>query len=213
MKFDFSKIDDFDRHINLSIPDYASLTDTFRHLALRYHDPALRLTDLGCSTGSFLHSLTDINQLCLYGVDSIKFDGMKNNFNFWLGDAEHYFHTHKNVNHGVIVSMFFLQFLTSTKREKVLSQIAHHVANGSTFLIAEKVYLPEVKLHQTISRLHIQNKRNNFNDKDILDKEKDMESSMHCKTSDELEEELWKLGKYYKVWQSYNFMGYIVTGE
>ena len=212
MKFDFSKIEDFDSHINLSIPDYKSLADTFKHLAVRYHDPELRLLDIGCSTGSFLHSLKDISQQCLYGVDSIKFDKLKNNFNLWVGDAEDYLDLHKSTQHGVIVSMFFLQFLTETKRKRMLSQIAGQVSRGSTFLIAEKVYLPEVKLHQTISRLHIQNKRENFKDEDILNKEKEMESSMRCKTSDELEEELFALGRYYKVWQSYNFMGFTVRG-
>ena len=77
-------------------------------------------------------------------------------------------------------------------------------------LIAEKVYLTDPVLQQIIHNLHIQEKRKGFSDKEILDKDIQLSHSMFCKTETELEKELRKIGKVSKVWQSYNFMGYVV---
>ena len=77
-------------------------------------------------------------------------------------------------------------------------------------MIAEKVYLNDPHLQQSIHRLHIQEKRKGFSDEQILDKDLELSNSMFCKTEMELQEELKALGKVSKVWQSYNFMGYVV---
>ena len=212
MKFDFSKIKNFDNHIKLSIPDYDSLSNIFKHLALRYADTSQPIVDLGCSTGRFLLSLKDHTDQLLMGVDEIS-THMPNdvdNVKFIDIDANQFFRVNRNQQFSVIVSMFFLQFLNKQTRRSVLEYIEEQVRGGATLLISEKVYLPDVKLHQAISRLHIQNKREKFSDTEILDKEKAMEDSMFCVVSTELENELKQMGKVSKVWQSYNFMGYVV---
>ena len=196
MKFDFSKIQNFDNHIKLSIPDYDSLSNIFKHLALRYADTSQPIVDLGCSMG-----VDEISTHMPNDVDNVKFIDI---------DANQFFRVNRNQQFSVIVSMFFLQFLNKQTRRSVLEYIEEQVRGGATLLISEKVYLPDVKLHQAISRLHIQNKREKFSDTEILDKEKAMEDSMFCVVSTELENKLKQMGKVSKVWQSYNFMGYVV---
>ena len=66
------------------------------------------------------------------------------------------------------------------------------------------------RLQNLIHRLHNQNKSEGFTDKEILDKDRQLAISMFCQTEYELEAELKALGKVNKVWQSYNFMGYVI---
>ena len=77
-------------------------------------------------------------------------------------------------------------------------------------LVAEKVFLEDSRLQSLIHRLHIQEKRKGFTEKEILDKDLQLSVSMFCKQESELEGELKTLGSVTKVWQSYNFMGYVV---
>jgi len=107
--------------------------------------------------------------------------------------------------------MFFLQFLRPTKRRNVLSQIKKRIDAGAIFLISEKVFFDDTMLHELISRMHVQMKRKSFEDKEILDKENEMNNFMFCRSQINLEKELQDLGAWYKVWQSYNFSGYVVT--
>ena len=107
--------------------------------------------------------------------------------------------------------MFTLQFLGVAKRKRVLHSLEHLVGfHGATLLIAEKVYLNDPKLQMLIHRMHISEKRKNFTDKDILDKDTKLSVSMFCKTETEIEKELMQIGNVSKVWQSYNFMGFVV---
>ena len=77
-------------------------------------------------------------------------------------------------------------------------------------MISEKVFLEDSRLQSLIHRLHIQEKRKGFTEKEILDKDLQLSVSMFCKQESELEAELKQLGAVTKVWQSYNFMGYVV---
>jgi|TARA_R100000734_G_C3291231_1_gene83047 tRNA (cmo5U34)-methyltransferase len=210
MKFDFSKIKDFDRHIELSIPNLSTLDSIFRQVTHQYAHPESRVIDFGCSTGRFLDSLTKLEGCDYVGVDEIEMNNQAH-YPFWKGDIEDFFSCAVwNTNISVMISMFFLQFLGNVKRKRVMKLFKQHIDNGAVLLIAEKVYLTDPVLQQTIHNLHIQEKRKGFSDKEILDKDIQLSHSMFCKTETELEKELRKIGKVSKVWQSYNFMGYVV---
>lgn len=106
--------------------------------------------------------------------------------------------------------MFFLQFLGNKERKKVLQTIKKHIDSGAILLVAEKVYINDTRIQTLLHRMHVQAKRENFSDKEILDKDNQLSISMFCKTESELMKELNKLGKVTPVWQSYNFLGYCV---
>ena len=101
-----------------------------------------------------------------------------------------------------------LQFLGNAKRKRVLNQLKHYIDRGTQVLLSEKVYLSDSQLQTLIHRLHIQEKRKGFTDKEILDKDDQLSVSMYCKSEHELDVELNDIGFPTKVWQSYNFMGY-----
>ena len=77
-------------------------------------------------------------------------------------------------------------------------------------MISEKIFLNDPVLQTLIHRMHIQEKRKSFTDKEILDKDIQLSTSMFCKTEKELVQELTQIGSVVKVWQSYNFVGYVV---
>jgi len=213
MKFDFKKIKDFDEHIELSIPNLSTLDVIFKQIAHEYAQPESTVVDIGCSTGRFLSSLNQIDKCKYVGIDEIHMKTRKKGFTFFQGDVEDYFMQHESNNHdniSVLISMFFLQFCGHTKRKRLLSAFKNYIDAGAILLIAEKVYLNDPHLQQSIHRLHIQEKRKGFSDEQILNKDLELSNSMFCKTEMELQDELRALGNLSKIWQSYNFMGYVV---
>lgn len=200
--FRFESIKNFDEHIDLSIPNYCSLRNIFKAFTLEYSSAGGKVVDIGCSTGSFLSSLPKRDGVNLVGIDVVDILEDKD-LDFHLCSAHEYLETATDVD--VIISMFTLQFMNKRDRKKTVDLIEHHVKNGATALIAEKVLLPS-RIDSVLKRQHIQAKREHFSDADILDKEADLFGSMQCVEIHQLESELVNP---YKVWQSYNFVGYV----
>ena len=219
-RFNFNNLMDFDKHIELSIPNLNTLDSIFKNITHENAQPESIVLDLGCSTGRFISNLSKIKDCRYIGIDEIDMTTRKKDFEFIKGDVEKdYFQGNTSIaynpkDHGdhisVLVSMFFLQFLGQKKRARIVKIMKDIVDKGGVILLAEKVHLDDTKIQQSLHRLHIQEKRKNFTDKEILEKDLQLSISMFCKTENELQEELNYIGKATKVWQSYNFMGYVI---
>ena len=208
--FDFNKVKDFDMHIRLSIPNYEQLFNTFSSLTSIYSEPDSCVIDYGCSTGKLLIEIQKKKDCQYFGVDeSSLIPAIYSGINFVKQDAITF---GKNVkcNVSVIISMFFLQFLSKLKRKEMLTIMRKQVEAGAILLVSEKIMLPDNKIDNIISRLHIAEKRNNFSDKEILDKDIQLLDSMYILEETELVRELSSIGNVIKIWQSYNFVGYVV---
>jgi trans-aconitate methyltransferase len=210
--FDFNKIEDFDSHIHLSIPSYDQLFSLFLELVTIYSHNVTTVIDYGCSTGKFLSSLPKRNDCRYIGIDNSNLipNSFSDNLIFIQEDATTETTTSQMLNNCVIVSMFFLQFLTPKKRAIMLSKFRQAVNNGGVLLIAEKVILDDPYLESIMGRLFLSEKRGKFTDTQILDKDKQLVYSMFCKTKQNLIQELNEIGSVTQVWQSYNFMGFVV---
>lgn len=212
--FDFSKVDNFDKHINMSIPHYDTLIKNFSGLINYYSQFDSTVLDLGCSTGSLLGSLQKKDSCNYIGVDKIHFkenNASQKDWSFVQDDIESFLSSNIFKNFSVISSVFTLQFLPRQKRNNVLNYIKQHIEKDTVFLISEKVYLKDTILQTLIHKLHLEQKRKSFNDKEILDKELQLMNSMFCLSETELYKELQTLGNVTKIWQSYNFMGFVIT--
>jgi|TARA_S200002703_G_scaffold48491_1_gene41874 tRNA (cmo5U34)-methyltransferase len=210
-RFNFNDITDFEKHIELSIPNFLTLDNIFRNITHEYAQPESTVVDLGCSTGRFLTSLNQIPTCEYMGIDTVDMEQRRDGFLFIQGDCEAVLpEIHQT---SVIVSMFFLQFLGKHQRRRVLNIIKPMLDAGGILLIAEKVFLNDSRLQQIIHKLHIQEKRKGFTDTEILDKDLKLSVSMYCKTEQELMNELNEIGVVSKVWQSFNFMGFMVAGK
>lgn len=208
--FDFNSIEDFDNHINLSIPDYNTLFKIFQSISLELLPPSGRCVDLGCSTGKFLNNLSKNVNAEFIGIDLVNMPSDKN-FQYINDDLVK---SLKNIEKtDMIISMFTLQFLGKYKRDEAISEIKRLLDNGSYLLLSEKVYFDDAKLNSILNKEHINYKRKFFTDKEILDKDYSLLGSMYCKYNWEIEKELKYLGKYQQVWQSYNFKGWVVSPE
>ena len=205
--FDFAKVGEFDKHINLSIPNYTSLCNIFLNITKEFMSAETKVVDLGCSTGKFLSSLDKIEDCEYIGIDTLDFADRKQGFKFLQKDAE----TIKDIDScSVIISMFFLQFLGEPKRKRMLKLIKEKVEKGCVLLISEKVLLEDTRIQTVLHKMHLQEKRKGFSDKEILDKDLRLGVTMYCKTQNELLEELKEIGNPTQVWQSYGFVGYVV---
>ncbi|MBT8448415.1 MAG: hypothetical protein KJO69_01915 [Gammaproteobacteria bacterium] len=209
--FDFTKIKDFDKHIEMSIPNYDGLANVFRQLANHYSDPSTLVLDIGCSTGKFLGSLERKDDMGLVGIDIVDIVDINNHILYEENEARDALEDHLDVDIvSVVISMFTLQFMSRNERKDTLEQMRKAVANGAVVLVAEKICMDDATLQTEMLQMHMEEKRKNFTDKQILDKNAELSNSMRCVTEAQLLQELYKIGLPTRVWQSYNFVGYII---
>jgi SAM-dependent methyltransferase len=209
--FDFEAISDFDKHISLSIPNYDGLCDVFRAISLENLHPQGRFVDIGCSTGSFINSIPKPSRVEFIGVDLVDIRTGKDSFSFMHQEASEYLDGIGIAD--VIVVMFTLQFAGRHNRRKIIKELVRLNKSGATILIAEKVYIDNSKLNQTLHREHIRTKRESFTDSEILEKDYQLSGSMFCKTDTEINLELGQFGEYHQIWQSYNFKAWCINGK
>src|SRR5210317_2005890 len=132
-QFDFNKIDDFDDHIQQSIPSYETLALSTKMLAEYYYQRGSNIYDLGCSTGKFLNSLeTNCNKIGYDNSNLLPFmDG------FYNVDLEGGFIVE---NASVVFSLFTMQFLRKEYRMDYLRTIYDGLNDGGALFIAEKTH-------------------------------------------------------------------------
>ena len=211
-EFNFNEIDDFDSHINLSIPSYDKLFSLFVELATIYSRNTSFVIDYGCSTGRLLKTLPERKNCKYIGIDCANLLPTESTeqCTFIKTDAVTETITQEMRKDAVVVSMFFLQFLTERNRKIMLAKMKETVSSGGVLLISEKVILNDPYLESVLARIFLNTKRGKFTDSEILTKDKELVYSMFCKTQSRLLEELEQIGNVTQVWQSYNFMGFVV---
>lgn len=209
--FDFKKVEDFDKHIAVSIPNYKGLCDVFRAISVENLPPYGEILDVGCSTGGFLEALPAHPTSRLHGVDIVDIRLEGTTFIFHQEDAATHLKGVDKVD--VVVVMFTLQFLGGKQRSELLNELVRLNRGGATILIAEKVFLKSSKINQILHKEHTRAKRLSFSDKEILDKDYQLAGTMFCRTEEEIEVELNKFGEYTQVWQSYNFKAWCIEGK
>lgn len=206
-KFNFSEIEDFDKHISLSIPDYRGLTRIFQAIVSECVHPQGVCVDVGCSTGRFISSVNGGNSTYI-GIDTIDIREYTD-FTFIKGCAVKELKKIKEAD--VICLMFTMQFMGKHKRKELIEELARLNKEGAVILIAEKIHLNSQRISSTLSREHIRTKREGFSDKEILDKDYSLLGSMFCKTEAEMREELSIFDTVDTVWQNYNFKAWCIS--
>ena len=95
-RFNFNDITDFEKHIELSIPNFLTLDNIFRNIAHEYAQPESAVVDLGCSTGRFLTSLNQIPTCEYIGIDTVDME-QSNDQCGWAGPGgAHELHVWRN---------------------------------------------------------------------------------------------------------------------
>lgn len=206
--FDFNTIDDFDRHIELSIPNYEFMVSLVKEYMEIFAEPSTNIVDIGCSTGKLIRSLDKIDA-SYHGIDTSNLlktefvDGVslvKKDIFDWTFPEKC----------SVISSIFFLQFLSPRCRRKVLDMVTKNLLAGGYFIVCEKTICDDPTIENVNTALYLQRKRDEFNDAQILDKSIQLTRSMFTITNTALFNELSIVGTPTVFFKSYGFIGYIV---
>jgi tRNA (cmo5U34)-methyltransferase len=211
--FSFSTIENFDDHINQSIPHYDTMNENIVALSEYFIDEGTNVYDIGCSTGKLLRRLKEgKDDAHFYGLEinenMIKEFTSDTNLTLINSDITKY---NEYVNASLITSIFTLQFVPLKDREKILKEIYKGLNKGGAFIFSEKVLSRYSKFQDIFTFLYYDFKKRNFSEKEILDKEVNLRSIMKPITLEENIQMLKKVG--FKdidvIWKNYNFVNII----
>ncbi len=218
--FSFGQIDNFDEHIDMSIPHYSTLNNNIVALSEYFIEGGTNIYDIGCSTGKLLKRLRDErNNECIGGND-VKYIGLEINKNFSkdfiqeknfslieedLLDYDNF------TNASLITSVFTLQFISQKDRKAILQKIYDGLNDGGAFIFSEKIISRSAKIENFQTFLYYTFKRQNFSAEEILDKEQNLRSIMKPVTLEQNMQMLKDVGfKDIDVfWRNFNFIGFV----
>lgn len=179
--FSFDTIENFDEHIQKSIPNYDLLFDSLLRIADYFKDDTKRIYDLGCSTGKFLQTIE-------FNGDKIGIDKAKHLFDAELNQKAKYISYDLNneyifENACLIFSIFTLQFLKKENRQRLVNNVYNGLCKGGAFIVAEKVYAANALTQEIYTFSHYDYKRSKFSEKEILEKENSLRQVLRPQTT------------------------------
>lgn len=191
-KFSFDTIKDFDRHIELSIPNYTHIHELIKSMSTYFIKPKTNIYDIGCSTGKLINdiALTRASTSALsetyvgYEVSENFNPPNLSAFSMVRGDLTKPEETPIE-NSSLVLSIFTLQFLPASKRWQVVKRIYDGLIPGGALIVCEKVYCKEGFVQDLFTFSYYDYKKKTFTEKEILDKQKDLREIMQPFTEDQ----------------------------
>jgi len=211
MKFSFETIENFDEHIRKSIPNYDLLIKTILRLSDYFLVEQKNVYDLGCSTGKMLIDLNFTNGYKIGYDKSISLLPKVNDENLIFKVVDLECEPLGLSNACIIYSLFTLQFIRKENRLSVLKEIYNGLIDGGAFFYTEKIYSRYSQTQDIFTFGYYDYKKENFSEKEILDKEKDLRLILRPKTFRENERMLYNAG--FKIvepfYKYFNFAGWL----
>lgn len=213
-EFSFDTIQDFDTHLELSVPNYLVLSEHINSIATYFIKDNSCVYDLGCSTGILLSKLSIQNDNAKYiGVDLSenllgKYAIKKQNIEFVKKDIRD-LEFEQNTN--LVLSIFTLQFLPVHYRVSLISKIYNALNIGGALIIAEKVYLDSGQMNEIFNYSHYDYKEKSFEANQIFEKQKTLRKIMNPQTEAENLRDFKSAGftKVCQFWQSLLFKSWL----
>jgi len=206
-KFDFNTIQDFDNHIEKSIPSFDNLMNAINSMSEYFITKNSVIYDLGCSTGKLLKSIKYDN--LKIGYDNAKILPKEHDkIQFQNVDLENRFEIK---NSCLVYSIFTMQFLNRHCRQNYCNTIYNGLNKGGALIICEKIYQENGMIQEILTFSHYEHKYKEFSENEIIKKEKDLRYIMKPNTMKDNIELLNNAGfkNITQFWQSYNFVGLI----
>jgi len=211
MNFSFDTIDNFEEHIETSVPGYIQLNEYIISIVSYFLNKST-VVDIGCSTGYLLNKIhyhypdnqyigLDISQNLFNQakisneIKLIEFDLIREDLP--LAD--------------VYTSIFTLQFLPIHTRYKIIKNIYSNLPEGGCFILSEKVFLDNGKMQDIFNFTHYDYKEKAFSASDIFKKQKDLRKIMKPLTEQENVQLLKNCGFKYidTFWQNLLFKSWL----
>jgi tRNA (cmo5U34)-methyltransferase len=179
--------DDFDSHIQKSIPLYESGHNLICHYSDFFLKSDSIAYDIGCSTGQMLGKLaqrhTHKEQIRLIGIDSVQ-DMVTKAEKIAAHDPRISF-LHANVldidleKSDMIIANYTIQFLPPRVRQELIDKIYHSLNWGGAFFMFEKVRAPDGRFQDYANQVYIEFKlENGFSESEIINKSRSIKGVM-----------------------------------
>ncbi|MFC4929125.1 methyltransferase domain-containing protein [Massilia sp. GCM10023247] len=184
----FSNIsEDFDDHIQKSIPLYEQGHDLICQYSDFFLKPDSVVYDIGCSTGQFLAKLVRRHpqkaNLRLVGIDTVedmigfakKLSAEDHRLSFVLGNALDV----QFDNCDMVVANYTIQFLPPRVRQTLVDAIYQTLNWGGAFFMFEKVRAPDSRFQDYASQVYVEFKlENGFSEAEIINKARSIKGVM-----------------------------------
>ena len=208
--FDFNTIENFDEHINLSIPDYGYMIEHVINFSSYFIKQNSSYYDIGCSTGVLLNRIKEKNKHILFksvGIDK----------------SENLANTHKDIivtdinkfefnECDFITIIFTLQFLKYEERKKLLIKLYNVLQINGAVIICEKFLLKDGFFQDLFTFSYYDYKSINFTEQEIMRKQFDLRYIMTPISEKENLKLFQEVGftKVESFWQSLQFKGWLL---
>ena len=182
-------VDNFDHHIDKSVPWYKETHNLFLYLSDFFLEEKTKIIDIGCSTGTFLKKLVNrhknverFKDIKLIGIDSekdmIKKSKQKNSYKKLKFLNNSVFKT--NLNNSCIISSFYtMQFIHVSKRQKLINKIFKGLNWGGALFMVEKVRANDARFQDIMNQVYIDYKKDmKFSDSEIINKSRSLKGVM-----------------------------------
>jgi tRNA (cmo5U34)-methyltransferase len=212
----------FDNHIDKSIRHYSTLHDDIVKMSQYFVEDHTHVYDLGCSTGKTLGAMIDQNRTFApdahyVGIECAEgfYEDMQTRMReYETDDLELRFEdirTADMFNASLITSIFTLQFMPRADRQETLNRVYESLNPGGAFIFAEKTYSCSSKVQDMLTFMYYDFKRESFDTKDIMDKERTLRHMLKPNTWSELQTMLETAGfeSVQTFWQNHLFVGAI----
>jgi len=219
-KFTFATSQEgFDNHIDKSVRGYSHLWGDILSLSKYFVEDYTQVVDLGCSTGKLLKAMIEQNQEHIphaqytgieieddfygdYNMDEEKYQQLS----YYRGDVRDF----NFQNCSLVTSIFTLQFMSPKDRQEIINRVYSGLNTGGAFIFSEKTFSCNPRIQDMMTFTFYDYKRQNFTDKEILDKEVQLRHMMKPNTKTELYDMFTNAGfEVHNFWQNFNFIGAI----
>lgn len=216
-QFSFKTVENFDKHIDLSIPNYSFLAKQCSQYADYFIRDYTNVVDLGCSSGKFLLNLNNRENVNYYGydvADNLFLEHDITNVHLENKDLVSMSRNDEYPNDiSFAISLFTLQFLPPIERHNVIKSISNKMPKGAAFISCEKIYSTNAKLQDITNSIYYQFKQESFTADQILSKERDLRKIMTPQSLKDSMQQLECVGEPNVFFMSYNFVGIIAIKE
>jgi tRNA (cmo5U34)-methyltransferase len=211
----------FDDHIRKSIRGYSDLLEDCVAMSDYFIDNETSVFDIGCSTGRFLFRIWERSRgraprAKYVGIDiepnftacwrRLKVD----NVDLHVADVRSFPMPERC---SFVTSIFSLQFIAERDRQKIVDRIFQALVPGGALIVAEKTLSKCSKLHNMLTFVHYDYKRQSFTDAEILEKERSLRAIMKPWLEEQIVQSLLAAGfceaNVQPFWRNHSFAAFI----
>jgi len=222
LNFSFAEFaEGFDDHIRKSIRGYDDLLEDCVSISEYFIENETSAFDIGCSTGRFLLRMWEKSRERAPRARYVGIDIEPNFMAFWkkweIDNVELHVADVQSFpipqHCSFVTSVFSLQFIAERDRQKIVNRIFQALVPGGAVIVAEKTLSKCSKLHDMLTFVHYDYKRQSFTEEEILEKERSLRAILKPWSEEQIVQSLVAAGfcetKVQPFWRNHSFAAFI----